>query len=137
MNQQATLFVDSRCELGEGPSWNPLLKRLFWFDILNRTLLSATEDGQLVDRITFKDFASAAAVVDANTLAVFKSGHLLRYNFDTDSSEIIADVEADVPGNRGNDSRMDRSGGFWLGTMGRHGGNPKTGAVYQWKAGKL
>ena len=41
MNQQATLFVDSRCELGEGPFWHPLLKRLFWFDILNNTLLSA------------------------------------------------------------------------------------------------
>ncbi len=137
MNQQAQLFVDSRCELGEGPFWNPLLQRLFWFDILNQTLLSATEDGQLVDRITFKDTVSAAAVVDKNTLAVFQSGHLLRYRFDTDSSESVADVEADIPGNRGNDSRMDRSGGFWLGTMGRHGGNPKTGSVYQWKAGTL
>jgi len=137
MNQQATLFVDSRCELGEGPFWHPLLKRLFWFDILNRTLLSATEDGQLVDRITFKDFPSAAGVVDENTLAVVQSGHLLRYRFDTDSHEIVDEVEADVPGNRSNDSRMDRSGGFWIGTMGRHGGNPKTGAVYQWKAGKL
>ena len=137
MNQQAQLFVDSRCVLGEGPFWHPLLKRLFWFDILNQTLLSATEDGQLVDRITFKDTVSAAAVVDKNTLAVVQSGHMLRYRFDTDSHEIIDDIEADIPGNRSNDSRMDRSGGFWVGTMGRHGGNPKTGAVYQWKAGKL
>ena len=137
MNEQAQLFVDSRCLLGEGPFWHPLLKRLFWFDILNQTLLSATEDGHLVDRITFKDTVSAAAVVDENTLAVVQSGHLIRYRFDTDSHEIVADIEADVPGNRSNDSRMDRSGGFWIGTMGRHGGNPKTGAVYQWKAGKL
>ena len=137
MNEQAQLFVDSRCLLGEGPFWHPLLKRLFWFDILNQTLLSATEDGQLVDRITFKDTVSAAAVVDENTLAVVQSGHLIRYRFDDDSHEIVADIEADVPGNRSNDSRMDRSGGFWIGTMGRHGGNPKTGAVYQWKAGKL
>ena len=32
---------------------------------------------------------------------------------------------------------MDRSGGFWLGTMNRGGGAPRTGAVYQWKAGTL
>ena len=74
MTTKAELFVDSRCELGEGPFWNPLLDRLFWFDILNQTLLSATADGQLVDRITFKDKAAAAAVVDASTLAVFQSG---------------------------------------------------------------
>ena len=38
MSLQADLFVDSRCELGEGPFWHPLLGRLFWFDIQNQTL---------------------------------------------------------------------------------------------------
>jgi sugar lactone lactonase YvrE len=135
MNDKAELFVDSRCELGEGPFWHPLLKRLFWFDILNQTLLSATTDGHLVDRITFKDFASAAAVVDENTLAVVQSGVLLRYSFDTDTSTVIDEIE-DNPANRSNDSRMDRSGGFWIGTMNRGGGAPRTGSVYQWKAGR-
>jgi sugar lactone lactonase YvrE len=58
MNLKAELFCDSRCELGEGPFWHPLLDRLFWFDILNRTLLSADDQGHIVDRITFKDFAN-------------------------------------------------------------------------------
>lgn len=137
MNQKAELFIDSRCELGEGPFWNPLVGRIFWFDILNQTLLSATPEGQLVDRITFADKAAAAAVVDETTLAVFQSGGLLRYDMATDTSTLIAEVEADKPFNRSNDSRMDRSGGFWLGTMNRGGGQPKSGAVYQWKAGKL
>lgn len=137
MNAKAELFIDSRCELGEGPFWNPLLERIFWFDILNQTMLSATAEGHLVDRITFDDKTSAAAVVDKDTLAVFQSGALLRYDFATDSKTIIAEIEADKPHNRSNDSRMDRSGGFWLGTMNRGGGQPKTGAVYQWKAGKL
>ena len=137
MNQQAELFVDSRCELAEGPFWHPLLGRLFWFDILNQTMMSATPEGQLVDRITFKDTVSAAAVVDANTLAVVQSGALIRYQFDTDSHTVIDEIEADVPGNRSNDCRMDRSGGFWIGTMSRRGGAPKSGAVYQWKQGRL
>jgi sugar lactone lactonase YvrE len=137
MNQQAELFVDSRCELAEGPFWHPLLGRLFWFDILNQTMMSATPEGQLVDRITFKDTVSAAAVVDANTLAVVQSGALIRYQFDTDSHTVIDEIEADIPGNRTNDSRMDRSGGFWIGTMSRRGGGPRSGAVYQWKQGKL
>ena len=134
MNRKAELFIDSRCELGEGPFWHPLLERLFWFDILNRTMLSAGTDGHIVDRIVFKDTVSAAAVVDRDTLAVVQSGALLRYDFVTDTSTPIIGIEEDVPTNRSNDSRMDRSGGFWIGTMGRRA-EDGAGGVYQYRNG--
>lgn len=138
MNLKAELFCDSRCELGEGPFWHPLLDRLFWFDILNCTLLSANDQGHIVDRITFKDFVSAAAVIDKDTLAVVQAGALLRYDFRTDQSTTIIDIEPDVPGNRSNDSRVDRTGGFWIGTMSRRGGGDTgAGAVYRFKGGVL
>lgn len=136
MNRKAELFVDSRCELGEGPFWHPLLERLFWFDILNRTMLSAGTDGHIVDRIVFKDTVSAAAVIDRETLAVVQSGALLRYDFATDSSTPIIGIEEDVPTNRSNDSRMDRAGGFWIGTMGRRAENG-VGGVYQYRNGQV
>lgn len=136
MNQQAELFVDSRCELGEGPFWHPLLERLFWFDILNQTMLSAGIEGHVVDRITFKDTVSAAAVIDKDTLAVAQSGALLRYDFATDTTTPIAGIEEDIPTNRTNDSRVDRSGGFWIGTMGRKA-EPGVGNVYQYRAGVM
>lgn len=134
MNAKAELFVDSRCELGEGPFWHPLLDRLFWFDILNQTMLSAGADGHIVDRITFKDTASAGAVIDRDTLAIAQSGTLLRYDFRTDATTPIVDIEGDVPSNRTNDSRVDRTGGFWIGTMGRRA-EPGVGAVYQYRGG--
>jgi len=136
MNLKAELFVDSRCELGEGPFWHPLLGRLFWFDILNQTLLSADADGHIVDRITFKDTVSAAGVIDENTLAVTQSGVLMRYDFRDDSRTPIIEVEADVPGNRTNDSRVDRAGGFWIGTMGRRA-EAGVGGVWHYRAGQL
>ncbi len=136
MNTKAELFVDSRCELGEGPFWHPLLKRLFWFDILNQTMLSANADGHIVDRITFKDTVSAAAVIDEDTLAVAQSGTLLRYDMRTDTSAPIVEIEADIPGNRTNDSRVDRAGGFWIGTMGRRA-EAKVGGVYHYRNGAL
>ena len=83
---KAELFVDCRCELGEGVFWHPLLKRLFWFDILNNTMLSADADGHLVDRFTFKDRVSAAALVDEKTLLVAQAGSLLKFDMTTDSS---------------------------------------------------
>ena len=135
MNAKAELFVDSRCELGEGPFWNPLLERLFWFDILNQTLLSAGTDGRIVDRITFKDTVSAGAVIDKDTLAIVQSGALLRYDFVTDTTSLIAGIEEDIPTNRTNDSRVDRTGGFWIGTMGRKA-EMGVGSVYQYREGR-
>ena len=68
MTDTAELFIDSRCELGEGPFWHPGLQQLFWFDILNQTLFAADADGHIRDRFIFKDVASAAGVVDNDTL---------------------------------------------------------------------
>lgn len=135
MNSKAELFVDSRCELGEGPFWNPLLERLFWFDIFNQTMLSAGTDGHIVDRITFKDTVSGGAVIDRDALGIVQSGALLRYDFATDTTSVIAEIEDDVPTNRTNDSRVDRTGGFWIGTMGRKA-EPSVGGVYQYRAGQ-
>lgn len=136
MNRKAELFVDSRCELGEGPFWHPLLGRLFWFDILNRTMLSAGPDGHIVDRVVFQDTVAAAAVIDADNLAVAQSGVLLRYNLVTDERTPIAPIEADIPTNRTNDSRVDRTGGFWIGTMGRKPEGP-SGNVHRYRAGEV
>jgi sugar lactone lactonase YvrE len=135
MNSKAELFVDSRCELGEGPFWNPLLERLFWFDILNQTMLSAGTDGHIVDRITFKDTVSGGAVIDKDSLAIVQSGALLRYDFSTDTTSVIAEIEEDLPTNRTNDSRVDRTGSFWIGTMGRKA-EAGVGGVYQYRAGQ-
>jgi sugar lactone lactonase YvrE len=135
MKASAELFVDSRCELGEGPFWHPLLERLFWFDILNQTMLSAGTDGHIVDRVTFKDTVSAGAVIDKDSLAIAQSGALLRYDFATDSTSVIAEIEGDLPTNRTNDSRVDRTGGFWIGTMGRKA-EAGVGGVYQYRAGQ-
>lgn len=138
MNARAELFVDSRCELGEGPFWHPLLGRLFWFDILNQTLLSAGADGHLIDRFTFRQPASAAGVIDRETLAVATAGALLRFDLASDTGTMIVPIEEEVPGNRTNDGRVNPAGGFWIGTMSRRGGQDMgAGAVYQYRAGEL
>jgi sugar lactone lactonase YvrE len=139
MTGKAELFSDSRSMLGEGPFWHPLLGRLFWFDIANHTLLSAGDEGNIVDRITFRDTVSAAAVIDRETLAVAQAGALLRYDFGTDTSSTIVEIEPGDAGNRTNDGRANFAGGFWIGTMRRSGGDGRkgAGAVYQYRNGVL
>jgi len=138
MNDVAELFVDSRCELGEGPFWHPLLHRLFWFDIPNNTLLSANADGHLVDRFTFKDSVAAAAVIDGDRLAVAQAGVLLDFSMSADRSHPIVELAGEPVSNRTNDSRVHPSGAFWIGTMSRHGTvEPKVGNIYHYRHGVL
>lgn len=138
MNDTAELFIDSRCELGEGPFWHPLQDRLFWFDILNKTLYSATAGGIMVDRFTFETFVSAAGVIDADNLAIASSVGIYKLNIKTDTRELIAPLEAEIPGNRSNDGRVGPSGSMWIGTMAMNqpGANP-TGALYNVRGGTV
>lgn len=138
MSDIAELFIDSRCELGEGVFWHPLQERLFWFDILNKTLFSATAGGIMVDRFTFDTGVSAAGVIDADTLAIASGAGIYRLELSTDTREIIAPLEADKPGNRSNDGRVDPAGGFWIGTMAmKDPGTNGSGALYQVRGGEV
>ncbi|HHY51134.1 MAG TPA: SMP-30/gluconolactonase/LRE family protein [Alphaproteobacteria bacterium] len=138
MNDKAELFVDSRCELGEGPFWHRLLGRLFWFDILNKTLFSADTSGRLVDRFTFKDTVSAAGVIDEDHLLVAQAGALLRFELSSQASTVVTTLDEGRPGNRTNDGRVDPAGGLWIGTMSRRGGaEPGVGTIYQYREGVL
>jgi len=135
---RAELFIDSRCELGEGPIWNHFNDRLYWFDILNNTLLSADTTGRIIDRVVFDDRATAAALVDENHMAVAVAGSLLELDLASGTKRFLASLEADKVGNRPNDSRVNRAGGFWIGTMSRRGDNePEVGSVYQYRSGRM
>ncbi|MEQ1769065.1 MAG: SMP-30/gluconolactonase/LRE family protein [Devosia sp.] len=133
---KAELFIDSRNALGEGPMWNPLVRRLFWFDIIGQKLFSADASGKILDQFDFDAPVSAAGVIDADTLAIAAAGGLFKLTLSTNMRELIVPIEADKPGNRSNDSRVHPSGGFWIGTMSRKGAS-RDGAVYQYREGRL
>jgi len=138
MTDTAKLFIDCRCELGEGPFWHPLLDQLFWFDIVNQTLYSAEADGRIVSRWIFDEPVSAAAVIDKDHLLVASASALLKFNLRTNEKSVVVPLEADKPGNRCNDGRVNHAGGFWIGTMSRQGDSePEQGAVYQYRGGEL
>lgn len=132
----AELFIDSRCALGEGPFWHPLLERLFWFDILNRTLFSATAEGQMVDRFTFDTPATAAGVIDADNLAIASVPGLFRLHLPSDTREPLLPIEPDSRSTRTNDGRVNPAGGLWIGTMALEAaGDTPAGALYQLRDG--
>jgi sugar lactone lactonase YvrE len=138
MTTTAELFIDSRCELGEGPFWHPLQERLFWFDILNKTLFSATSGGIMVDRFTFDATVTAAGVIDSDNLAVASAAGIFKLTLSTDTRELLIPLEPDSTSTRTNDGRVNQSGGFWIGTMGLNNpGGVAQGALYQVRAGSV
>lgn len=138
MTDNAELFVDCRCELGEGPFWNGFVQRLFWFDILNQTLYSARADGHMVDRFTFESRPSAGVALDADTLAVVTSTGVVRFSLSENKATPLMAIEAENAGTRSNDSRVHPAGGYWIGTMGLHGNNdPGAGSLYMLRDGTL
>lgn len=138
MTDTADLFIDSRCELGEGPFWHPFQDRLFWFDIHNKTLFSATSGGIMVDRFTFDAPVSAAGVIDADNLAIASAAGIFRLNMPTDTREILVPLETDSTRVRTNDGRVNRAGGLWIGTMSlKDPGTTPAGEVFSVRAGEV
>jgi sugar lactone lactonase YvrE len=137
LNGKPEVFIDCRNQLGEGPIWHPARQQLLWFDIVAQKLFAADNDGTIAGTWAFDMPCSAAAVIDRDTLAVACAGGIYRLDLNSGATSLLIPLEADRP-TRSNDGRTNRSGGLWIGTMGRGGGEGKgAGALYQFRAGKL
>lgn len=128
------VYDDRPCDLGEGPIWHPERQQFFWFDILNRRLLS--RDGDTAVEWRFTQMASAAGWIDHDRLLVADEAGLAVLDLRDGRRESVAVIEADDANTRSNDGRADRQGGFWIGTMGK-GGEPDRGAIYRYFRGEL
>ncbi|WP_404404652.1 SMP-30/gluconolactonase/LRE family protein [Pelagibacterium halotolerans] len=130
----AQLFDDRDCFLGEGPLWHPTREQLFWFDIVNKTLLTA-KDGKK-NAWTFDEMVSAAGWLDDDRLVIASETGFLEFNIETGEHKRVGDLEADMPLTRSNDGRADPWGGFWIGTMGKKA-EPGAGAIYRYYRGEV
>ena len=124
------IYDDRPCELGEGPLWHPLRQELFWFDILQKRLLSKTQSWN------FEEHYSAAGWIDSEQLFLASETGLWTFSIATGAREKVAGLEADNPVTRSNDGRADPYGGFWIGTMGKDA-EAYAGAIYRYFKGEV
>jgi sugar lactone lactonase YvrE len=128
------LISDARCKLGEGPLWDD--GRLWWFDIDGERLHRCGPDGEDARVWKLDEPHSAAARIEGGGLMVASATGLWRFDPDTGARELVTSLEADNPGNRSNDGRADRRGGFWIGTMSMTF-EAGAGAIYRYADGRL
>jgi sugar lactone lactonase YvrE len=130
------IFDDRVCTLGEGPLWHPERGQLFWFDILGKRLL--TRDGKGPREWQFNEMVSAAGWISRDELLIASETALFRFNLETAARTDLVALEADNPATRSNDGRADPQGGFWIGTMGKRGGDdPGLGSFWRYYHGEL
>lgn len=128
------IFDNRPCDLGEGPLWHPLRKQLFWFDILNRRLMSQSDDGP--QEWHFAEMVSAAGWVSHDELLIASERALFRFNVETGVRAHVRGLDLETLKTRSNDGRADPQGGFWIGTMGKTA-EPGAGAIWRFYRGEV
>lgn len=137
MTDTAKLLIDSQCALGEGPIWHPARQELFFFDINEQILTSATAAGEITNQWMFNEIVTAAAILDEDTLVLATEFGLKGFQISTGGIAPLEDIESDKAETRSNDGRVHPSGAFWIGTMAKGEAEGPVGALYHYRAGQL
>lgn len=125
--------------LGEGVLWHPDQQSLWWTDIHGCRLYRYHPDSDSLtewatpERLTAFGFV-ASSQAPQTLIASFDKGFAL-YTPETGDCHWLAHPEADKPGNRFNDGKVDRQGRFWAGSMVERGdplADEDGGALYCW-----
>lgn len=116
--------------LGESPVWDWRSGRLLWCDIKRGRIRGLDPATGETWAVAAPDQVGAIGLRRGGGLVVALRHALAAWTPRDGFRELVA-IEADVPGNRTNDGRVDRQGRFWIGTMSNDTREP-TGALYVW-----
>ncbi|KZK92348.1 MULTISPECIES: SMP-30/gluconolactonase/LRE family protein [unclassified Pseudovibrio] len=130
------VFAKTECSLGEGPLWSARHDALFWVDINNHLVLKKGITGP-IETWKFDEPVSAFAQIPSSDDFMLSSATgLYRWSPGTHTRNLILPVEDQNPITRSNDARTDRTGGFWISSMGRKA-EKGAGSLYRFFKGEL
>ncbi|HEY4650307.1 MAG TPA: SMP-30/gluconolactonase/LRE family protein [Pontibacter sp.] len=114
--KEATLVLEARATLGEGPLWHPTEDVLYWVDIEGRKLHIFNPETKETKEFDVKErIGTVVPLVQGGVLVALQNGI---HKLDTITGELTFIVnpirEKDI---RFNDGKCDAAGRFWVGTM--------------------
>jgi len=109
-------IADVHAVLGEGPVWVDREAALYWLDIKGRKIFRLSEAGELSQWPTPFRVGSIAPRASGGFIAGTDQG-IANIDFSSGRLQILFNPEENLPSNRFNDGKVDRSGRFWAGTM--------------------
>ncbi len=123
------LIFDGRAELAEGPVWHG--DALWWVEITAGRLNRLEPDTGLVHTRAFgAPLGAAVPTAEPDQWLLALQGKIDLLDWSTGNRRTVNAIEADRPDNRPNDGKCDRSGRFWIGTMGTAAA-PEAGSLYR------
>lgn len=121
---------NAHAELGEGPLWSVREQALYWVDILGHRLHRyAAQDGRRTWQFN-QEISSVAECANAEGLLLTRRHDIAVFNPRTEELTPLTPIETGIPGNRLNDSKCDRFGRLWAGTM-DFAAEKSTGSLYR------
>jgi len=117
---EASIAIDAKAGLLEGPVWDPNGRCLYFVDIMQGRVhrwLPRSDAPTTHDISAEVGSVGAVALTERNDLVMATRDGFARLNPRTGAVSKIADVEADRPNQRMNDGACDPAGRFWAGTM--------------------
>lgn len=124
------LALKTNAQLGEGAYWDHKTQRLYWVDILGKTVYQFDPETKV--NLGFDMPSRVGTVVpqtDSTIVVALEDGIYVK-NMVSDALIRISDVEADRPENRFNDGKCDPNGNLWVGSMNLAETDP-TGSLYK------
>jgi len=125
-------IADVRANVGEGPIWVPREQALYWVDNKGRKVFRRDWSGMVRTFATPFEICCLAPRERGGFIAGTDRG-LAAIDFEAGRYDVVANPEADSPGNRFNDGKTDYWGRFWSGTM-DNAEKAATGSLYRFDA---
>lgn len=115
--------------LAEGPHWSASEQKLYWVDILAPSVSRFDPATGANEEVPLPRLVSAVIGRRRGGLVALTQEGLEAFDFASGKLTPLADPEADIPDNRFNDGKCDRSGRLWAGTM-RLDASRTSGSLY-------
>jgi sugar lactone lactonase YvrE len=116
--------------LGEGPSWSHSEGILYWVDIERPAVFRFDPAQGQTGHWPMPRTIGCAAPAQSGRLVYADRDGFGYLNLADGTTNIIADTEKEITGNRFNDGKVDRKGRLWAGTLDMAYCNP-TGSLYR------
>lgn len=127
---QAELLIDAMAALGEGSIWDPRARRLWWVDIVGKTLNCFNPATAKSETHPMPSMIGTVVPRREGGLVVALEDGFHYYDPKTQTLAHIINPEPDRADNRMNDGKCDPAGRLWAGTMHKNG-KPEAGALYR------
>jgi sugar lactone lactonase YvrE len=112
---EAELLFDAKGRLSESPQWSSAEQALYWVDIENGLLHRLDWHRSRHECLSLP--GPVTMVVPGPPLLVTSGNRLLRLDWHTRESQLVAALALDPARVRFNDGKLDPQGRLWLGTM--------------------